>query len=88
VEAPFVLADFVLAGDQRWTPNALTQTIKEGETRTIRLNHPVPVHLLYMTAWADETDVVHFRRDIYDRDRELDRALSRRRPNPPPEFVD
>ncbi len=88
VEAPFVLADFVLAGDQRWTPNALTQTIKEGETRTIRLNHPVPVHLLYMTAWADETDVVQFRRDIYDRDRELDRALSRRRPNPPPEFVD
>ena len=88
VEAPFVLADFVLAGDQRWTPNALTQAIKEGETRTIRLNHPVPVHLLYMTAWADETDVVQFRRDIYDRDRELDRALSRRRPNPPPEFVD
>ena len=88
VEAPFVLADFVLAGDQRWTPNALTEAIEKGETRTIRLKHPVPVHLLYMTAWADETGVIQFRRDIYDRDRELDRALSRRRPNPPPEFVD
>ncbi len=88
VEAPFVLADFVLAGNQQWTPNALTQAIKEGETRTIRLNHPVPVHLLYMTAWADERDVIQFRSDIYDRDRDLDRALSRRRPNPPPEFVD
>ncbi len=87
VEAPFVLADFVLAGDQRWTPNALTQAIKEGETRTIRLKYPVPVHLLYMTAWADEMGVIQFRSDIYDRDRDLDRALSRRRPNPPPEFV-
>ena len=87
VEAPFVLADFVLAGDERWTPNALTEAIEKGETRTIRLNHPVPVHLLYMTAWADETGVIQFRSDIYDRDRDLDRALSQRRPNPPPDFV-
>ncbi|MEE4113659.1 MAG: L,D-transpeptidase family protein [Desulfobacteraceae bacterium] len=88
VEAPLVLADFVLTGDHRWTPNALTQAIEEGKTRIIRLNHPVPVHLLYMTAWADETDVIQFRSDIYDRDRDLDRALSRRRPDPAPAFID
>ncbi len=88
VEAPFVLADFVLAGDGRWTPNALTDAIEKGETRTIRLTHPVPIHLLYMTAWADETGMIQFRSDIYDRDRDLDRALRRRRPNPLPEFVD
>jgi len=88
VEAPLPLADFVLAGDQRWPPIALTEAIEKGETRTIWLNHPVPVHLLYMTAWADETGVIQFRSDIYDRDRDLDRALSRRRPNPPPDFVD
>jgi murein L,D-transpeptidase YcbB/YkuD len=87
VEAPFVLADFVLAGDQRWTPDALTEAIENGETRTIRLKQPVSVHLLYMTAWADETGVIQFRRDIYDRDRELDRALGQRRPNRPPDFV-
>ena len=87
VEAPFVLADFVLAGDQRWTPDALTEAIENGETRTIRLKQPVSVHLLYMTAWTDETGVIQFRRDIYDRDRELDRALGQRRPNRPPDFV-
>jgi murein L,D-transpeptidase YcbB/YkuD len=87
VEAPFVLADFVLAGDQRWTPDALTEALENGETRTIRLKQPVSVHLLYMTAWADETGVIQFRRDIYDRDRELDRALGQRRPNRPPDFV-
>jgi murein L,D-transpeptidase YcbB/YkuD len=87
VEAPFVLADFVLTGDQRWTPDALTEATENGETRTIRLKQPVSVHLLYMTAWADETGVIQFRRDIYDRDRELDRALGQRRPNRPPDFV-
>ena len=87
VEAPFVLADFVLTGDQRWTPDALTKAIENGEARTIRLKQPVSVHLLYMTAWADETGVIQFRRDIYDRDRELDRALGQRRPNRPPDFV-
>ena len=88
VEAPTVLANFVLTGDKRWTPDALTEAIEKGETRTIRLKHPVPVHLVYMTAWADETGVIQFRSDIYDRDRDLDRALSRRRPNQPPDFVD
>ena len=86
VEAPFVLANFVLAGDGRWTSDALSEAIGNGETRTIWLKRPVAVHLLYMTAWADKTGVIQFRRDIYDRDRDLDRALSRRRPNHPQRF--
>jgi murein L,D-transpeptidase YcbB/YkuD len=87
VEAPFVLANFVLAGDGRWTSDALSEAIENGETRTIRRKRPIAVHLLYMTAWADETGAIQFRRDIYDRDHDLDRALSRRRPNRPPDFV-
>ena len=87
VESPAVLANFVLEGDGRWTPDALTEIIEKGENRTIWLKHPVPVHLLYMTAWADERGVIQFRRDIYDRDRDLERALNQRRPNQPPDFV-
>lgn len=87
LESPLVLANFVLAGDKRWTPDTLTEAIEKGETRTIRLEHPVPVHLLYMTAWADKTGVIQFRSDIYDRDRDLERALNQRRPNHPPDFV-
>ncbi|MCB2146013.1 MAG: L,D-transpeptidase family protein [Deltaproteobacteria bacterium] len=79
VEAPVALANFALAGDERWTPNALTDAIETGNTRTILLKHPVPVHLLYMTAWADETGEIQFRSDIYDRDRDLLKALNQRR---------
>ena len=88
VEAPSVLANFVLAGDQRWTPSALTEAIEKGEPRTIRLNHPVLVHLLYMTAWTDEKGVIQFRSDIYDRDRDIEHALNQRRPNQPIYFND
>jgi murein L,D-transpeptidase YcbB/YkuD len=77
----------VLAQDDRWTPETLSEVIEQGATRTIRLAHPVPVHLLYMTAWADESGVIQFRNDIYNRDRDLARALGRRRPNPPPVVV-
>jgi murein L,D-transpeptidase YcbB/YkuD len=40
-----------------------------------------------MTAWADEAGVIQFRSDIYDRDRDLDRALNQRKPNQPSGFV-
>jgi murein L,D-transpeptidase YcbB/YkuD len=39
------------------------------------------VYLLYWTAWANEDGVIHFHKDIYDRDKVLDKAL--REFNPP-----
>jgi murein L,D-transpeptidase YcbB/YkuD len=87
VEAPVALATFVTAEDKRWTADAILERINTGVTQTVRLKHAIPVHLLYMTAWADETGAVHYRSDIYGRDRELDLALNRRRPNRLPDFV-
>ena len=86
VEAPVALATFVMAGNQRWRADAIRRRIQTGETQTVRLKRPVPVHLLYMTAWADQTGVVHYRNDIYNRDRELEQALNRRRPDRLPAF--
>ena len=80
VEAPDLLADFVLKEDNRWTPGQLNEIVESGKTRIVRLSHPVRVHLLYMTAWVDNTGALHFRSDIYDRDQDLDLALNHRRP--------
>jgi murein L,D-transpeptidase YcbB/YkuD len=87
VESPVALADFVLAADGRWTAEMLTEVIEKGETRTISLISPVPVHLLYMTAWTDALDVLHFRRDIYHRDGQLAWALDQRRLSKMPDFI-
>lgn len=83
VEAPLALANFVLAEDDRWTPESLTELVEKGETSKIRVRNPVPVHLLYMTAWADEGGAPQFRSDIYHWDRALDQALNRQRPSQP-----
>ena len=48
---------------------------KIGTEQVVHLPARIPVHLLYWTAWANEDEVIHFRKDIYDRDKVLDKAL-------------
>ena len=79
VEWPLALAHFVISDDERWTPQRVTELFDSGDTLTIQLEHPVPVHLLYMTAWTDPWGVLQFRSDIYHQDALLDRALDQQR---------
>ncbi|MDL2268364.1 L,D-transpeptidase family protein [Desulfosarcina sp. OttesenSCG-928-A07] len=79
VEFPSKLAEFVLAETPDWPPEKLAQAIKSQKTQTIRPRLPVPVHLLYITAWTDDAGVLQFRKDIYDRDIALQRAFNQRR---------
>jgi murein L,D-transpeptidase YcbB/YkuD len=76
VEKPMELATYVLRGTERWTQDLLTATIERGREQAIRVASPVPVHLLYWTAWVEAEGTVHFRDDIYQRDTLLDKALN------------
>lgn len=42
----------------------------------MRLEKPVPVHLVYFTAWAGPTGQMNYRDDIYGRDGVIFDALS------------
>ena len=53
----------------------LQAMIESGVTQTIYLQDPVPVYIVYFTAFADEDQGVVFRRDVYGRDRKLVEAL-------------
>ena len=37
----------------------------------VPLAAPVPIYMLYLTAWVGEDGIVNFRDDVYDRDRKL-----------------
>ncbi len=75
------LADYLLKDDPKWTRNNIREAINSEQGNIIvRLSKPVPVHLLYWTAWVDSHGGVNFRDDIYRRDSRLDVALRERPP--------
>jgi murein L,D-transpeptidase YcbB/YkuD len=80
VERAVDRAEYVLRGDRRWTRLRLTRALAGGVEQTVLLPEPIPLHLLYWTAWVDDQGVVQFRRDVYGRDKLLDAALL----EPPP----
>jgi murein L,D-transpeptidase YcbB/YkuD len=75
IEKPVDLAEHLLRGDDRWSRERLLSVIESGETQVVPIPEPIPVHLLYWTAWVDSRGIIHFRDDIYGRDEPLDRAL-------------
>jgi murein L,D-transpeptidase YcbB/YkuD len=51
--------------------DAIDQTISTGDTIRRDLPKPVPVFVVYETAFADVDDRLQFRADIYGRDAEI-----------------
>lgn len=80
IQKPIDLAEYVLRGDSQWTREKILGAINSGIERTVRLPAPIPVHLLYWTAWADEDGSIQFRTDVYERDGLLLAALRSRPP--------
>jgi murein L,D-transpeptidase YcbB/YkuD len=77
VSNPLELAALVL-DSPRWSVEALRAAIAMGATRTIPLERPMPVLILYWTASADLHGELHFYTDVYGRDAALLRALNTR----------
>ncbi|MCS6924279.1 MAG: L,D-transpeptidase family protein [Candidatus Binatia bacterium] len=80
VEEPLELATYVLRENPQWTQDTLVAALDRGTRRTVRLTSPLPVHIVYWTAWVDQEGVVQFRPDIYGYDTRLEKALRK----PPP----
>jgi murein L,D-transpeptidase YcbB/YkuD len=82
VEQPVELADYVLDGQQDWDEQKVREAMEapdSAEGRTVRLEHPVPVYLVYLTAFMSN-GVLNFRDDPYDKDRAALARLGKPRP--------
>jgi murein L,D-transpeptidase YcbB/YkuD len=75
VEHALQLAAALLENREGWDREAIGTAVESGRVRTVVLDPPVPIHLLYFTAWVDEDGAVQFRRDLYGRDARLSEAL-------------
>jgi murein L,D-transpeptidase YcbB/YkuD len=75
VNNPLDLAACIMKDSTAWTPEQIKNVIDQGEERTVNLAKSIPVHIVYLTAWASDDGLVYFRKDIYDRDQPLLAAL-------------
>jgi murein L,D-transpeptidase YcbB/YkuD len=73
---PLDLAEQVLrvGGVQGWTKDRINNVVASTKTTVVNLREPLPVHITYLTAWADD-GAANFRQDIYGHDAKLLAAL-------------
>jgi murein L,D-transpeptidase YcbB/YkuD len=81
IEKPIELASLLLKSEPNWTRRRIVDTVRSGQTQVIWLSEKIPVHISYWTAWGDENGTIHFRDDIYGRDKSLESMLSRSFPS-------
>jgi murein L,D-transpeptidase YcbB/YkuD len=68
VEEPERLAQYVLRDQPEWTAEAIRAAMRAGDERHVKLAAPIPVHIVYLTAWVDEQGGLHFEDDVYGYD--------------------
>ena len=74
---PVALAEFLLGPQGGWDPARIRSEMNGTRERYQNVRPPVPVHMVYITAWA-EGGKVQFRNDVYGLDRKLGELLDAR----------
>ncbi|MDQ2042177.1 L,D-transpeptidase family protein [Pseudoalteromonas sp. 20-92] len=70
IEKPFSLAREIIKHEgEAQTLSHIDSARDQNNTQTFHLDEPLPIHLVYWTAWVDENKLVNFRDDIYQRDK-------------------
>lgn len=73
IEHPMTLALYTLRHANDWSEEPIQRAIDALHHKTLRLPEPMPVYVLYLPNWVDDAGRVHFREDVYERDRVLKR---------------
>lgn len=76
VQDPLTLAALLLQ-EQGWDQTKVDNVVAGKKRKVVTLKERIPVHLAYLTAWANKDGSIHFRGDIYKRDKTLAKALQR-----------
>jgi murein L,D-transpeptidase YcbB/YkuD len=71
VERPEDLAAWVLRDAPQWSEEAIQDALDSGHERRVELPEPIPVHIVYWTAWVDDAGALRFGPDVYDQDRDV-----------------
>ncbi|MBU2993186.1 L,D-transpeptidase family protein [Octadecabacter sp. 1_MG-2023] len=73
---PFDFAYALLAAQESDPEGFFQSQLRTGREARVNLDEPVPVHLVYRTAFTHTTGQLNFRRDVYNRDSRIWNALA------------
>jgi murein L,D-transpeptidase YcbB/YkuD len=65
------LAAWLLKDQPKWNRAAIDATIAAGQHLEVPVSKKVPVAWVYLTAWMNKDQTVHFRNDVYAQDEHL-----------------
>jgi murein L,D-transpeptidase YcbB/YkuD len=82
VERPLEFARYLLRGKAGWDSTRIATAFDSSRNEVVFLPEPMPVRVVYFTAWTDSAGRVQFRRDVYGLDSTLTLALQGLRPKP------
>ncbi len=79
VEKPVELASILLKrAEGSWNEEKIKEAMRQAQPDTVHLKQKLPVKITYQTAFVDENDMLHFRKDIYEHDRKQLNAIERK----------
>jgi murein L,D-transpeptidase YcbB/YkuD len=75
VENPRDFATVVLG----WNREKVDTNVESGNSQSVKLDAPLPVHITYFTAWTGDDGKIRYFDDIYGRDEAMRRAMDETR---------
>ena len=78
LEKPFELARVLLDRVTDQSADDLDDLLEGSSEKWVRVTEPLPVYVLYFTAWAGRDGTMRFHPDVYERDRRLEEQAQRR----------
>jgi len=76
VQEPFDFAYALLANQEKDPQDFFQAALRTEKERRVDLREPLPVHIVYYTAWVDAKGQAHYRNDVYNRDAKIFSALN------------
>ncbi len=68
VHDPVGLAASIIRDDFSYNKEQIEGRIRSGQNQRYNIDEELPIHLVYMTAWVDDSGTLQFRDDIYGKD--------------------
>ncbi len=72
---PQKMAEWLLRNDPEWTTEKIVTAMNQTNEKIVKLKQPVPVFIIYYTAWVDNDGNLNFRDDVYSHDKVVIRKM-------------